>query len=93
MYNIKNIENDPKNVVSLCLAKTRQKTLCQSPPVDGKKRCPLHGGAEGSGPPKGNQNAVKHGKYRAEAIASRRETKRLLRGFPKILKLMFGRGY
>jgi uncharacterized protein YjcR len=28
----------------------------------------MHGGAKGSGAPKGNQNALKHGLYTAEAI-------------------------
>ena len=39
----------------------------------------MHGGAEGSGAPVGNQNAFKHGRYTAEAIAQRREVAALLR--------------
>ena len=46
-----------------CGAKTRRGTACQSPAVDGKKRCRMHGGATGSGAPKGNTNAKKHGAY------------------------------
>lgn len=34
-------------------------------------RCRLHGGVN-PGAPKGNQNALKHGRYTAEAIANRR---------------------
>jgi hypothetical protein len=29
----------------------------------------MHGGAPGSGAPKGNKNALKHGRFTAEAIA------------------------
>lgn len=43
-----------------CLAKTRSGKPCQSPAVRGNKRCRMHGG-KGSGAPKGNRNAYKHG--------------------------------
>jgi hypothetical protein len=49
-----------------CGAKTRKP--CQSPAVQGKKRCRMHGGAPGSGAPRGNKNAIKHGLYTREAI-------------------------
>ena len=39
----------------------------------------MHGGAKGSGAPKGNRNALKHGRYTAEAIAERRHVRWLLR--------------
>jgi uncharacterized protein YjcR len=32
----------------------------------------MHGGAEGSGAPKGNKNALKHGRYTKEAIQRRK---------------------
>lgn len=35
-------------------------------------RCRLHGGLS-PGAPKGNKNALKHGRYTAEAVARRRE--------------------
>jgi hypothetical protein len=41
-------------------------------------RCRLHGGLS-PGPPKGNRNAFKHGRYTAEAVASRREVAALIR--------------
>jgi hypothetical protein len=47
--------------------------------VKGRARCRLHGGAEGSGAPEGNRNALKHGRYTAEAIACRRMVAALLR--------------
>ncbi len=40
-----------------CGAKTRSGTPCKSPAVRGKKRCRMHGGAFGSGAPRGNKNA------------------------------------
>ena len=55
-----------------CGAKTRKGSACRSPAVWGKKRCRMHGGAYGSGAPKGNRNAFKHGYYSKEAIAERR---------------------
>ena len=38
----------------------------------------LHGGLS-PGAPKGNKNALKHGRYTAEALASRREVAALIR--------------
>jgi glucans biosynthesis protein len=39
----------------------------------------MHGGAAGSGAPTGNKNALKHGRYGAEAIARRRQLSALIR--------------
>ena len=39
----------------------------------------MHGGAKGSGAPKGNRNALKHGMYTPESIAERQELNQLLR--------------
>jgi hypothetical protein len=39
----------------------------------------MHGGAPRSGPPRGNQNARKHGHYTRGAIAKRRQFGELLR--------------
>ena len=62
-----------------CGAKTRQGTPCRSPAVAGKERCRMHGGAKGSGAPKGNINALKHGLYTAEAKAVNKHVRDLLR--------------
>jgi glucans biosynthesis protein len=45
---------------------------CQSPAVGGKKRCRMHGGAPGSGVPRGDKQALKHGAYTQEAIERRK---------------------
>jgi hypothetical protein len=56
-----------------CGAKTRSGKPCRSPAVAGKRRCRMHGGAAGSGGPKGARNGnYKRGRYTAEAVASRR---------------------
>jgi uncharacterized protein YjcR len=39
----------------------------------------MHGGAAGSGAPRGNKNALKHGRYTREAIEERRRLRTLLR--------------
>ena len=69
-----------------CLAQTRRKTLCQTACVKGKKRCRMHGGAKGSGAPKGSKNAFKHGRYSAETIQRRLEVTRLIRQFKEMEK-------
>ena len=61
-----------------CGAKTRSDRPCRAPAVNGKKRCRMHGGAKGSGAPKGNQNALKHGLYTREAIAERKALRDLI---------------
>jgi glucans biosynthesis protein len=46
----------------------------------------MHGGAEGSGAPPGNQNALKHGAYTNEALQRRAEMRELIREARKLLK-------
>ena len=62
-----------------CGARTRRGTECRSPAVSGRKRCRMHGGADGSGAPKGNQNALKTGMHTREAIEMRRKIRQLLK--------------
>jgi hypothetical protein len=74
----------PRNTGSMlssprCGAKTRSGKPCMSPAVHGKKRCRMHGGAPGSGAPRDNQNALKHGLYTREAIEERRQLRALMR--------------
>jgi hypothetical protein len=61
-----------------CGARTRSGMPCRSPAVIGRRRCRMHGGARGSGGPKGSRNGnYKHGRYTAEAVASRRWIRQL----------------
>ena len=62
-----------------CGAKTRSGKPCGSPAVSGTKRCRMHGGAPGSGAPRGNKNALKHGLYTRGAIEERRQLRALMR--------------
>ncbi len=51
------------------------------PSVHGKRRCRMHGGALGSGGPRGNKNALKHGRYTRERAHIRelvRQARKLL---------------
>jgi hypothetical protein len=67
-----------------CGARTRSGAPCKSaPPVTGRRRCRMHGGADGSGAPKGSKNGnYKHGRYTKEVAATRhwlREAAHMLR--------------
>jgi hypothetical protein len=69
-----------------CVARTRRGTPCQSPAVAGKTRCRMHGGAAGSGTPKGEANgAYKHGLHTNEAKEERRLLLDLLRQSRKVI--------
>ncbi len=56
------------------------------PAVKGERRCRMRGGAEGSGAPKGNKNALKHGLYTHEAPEERRQLRKLMADARKTLK-------
>src|SRR5262249_52286110 len=68
----------PMSASRRCGAKTRSGKACMSPAVSGKSRCRMHGGAAGSGAPRGNKNALKHGRFAGEAFAERRLVRSLL---------------
>jgi hypothetical protein len=71
-----------------CGAKTRSGGACRSPAVHGKKRCRMHGGAQGSGAPRANQNARKHGLFTGDLLAERRQIRALLGEAWKLLEEM-----
>jgi hypothetical protein len=48
----------------------------------------MHGGAEGSGAPKGNKNALKHGRFTREAIQRRKFLNEQVRTALKFAKSM-----
>jgi uncharacterized protein YjcR len=67
-----------------CGAKTRKGTPCKSPAmVNG--RCRMHGG-NSTGPPKGNQNAFKHGFHTKGAIAERKRIRQLIKDSQALLQ-------
>ena len=71
-----------------CGAKTRCGGACRSPAVNGRQRCRMHGGAQGSGAPRANRNARKHGLFTRDAIAERRRIRALLGEARKLLEEM-----
>ena len=71
-----------------CGARTRSGSACRAPAVRGRKRCRMHGGAKGSGAPKANQNARKHGLFTRDAIEERRQIQVLLGDARKLLEEM-----
>ena len=67
----------PMNLSRRCGARTRNGKRCRSPAMP-NGRCRMHGGLS-PGPPKGNKNAFKHGRYCAEAVARRRSIAELIK--------------
>jgi hypothetical protein len=76
----------PMHLSRRCGARSRRGSQCQSPAMP-NGRCRMHGG-KSPGAPKRNKNALKHGRYTAEAIANRREIGTLLRA----MKALAGAG-
>ena len=73
-----------------CGARTRGGRPCLNHPIRWRQRCRLHGGAPGTGAPRGNGNAVKHGRTTATALAARRTIARLIRASRRTLEEMGG---
>jgi len=71
-----------------CGAKTRCGGARHSPAVIGRKHCRMHGGAQGSGALRANQNARKHGLFTRDAIAERRQIQALLGEARRLLEEM-----
>lgn len=59
-----------------CGAKTRKGTPCTNWAMP-NGRCRMHGG-KSTGAPKGNMNALKHGRYTREAIEARKRMREIL---------------
>ena len=67
--------------ISRCGAKTRAGPPCRRLPVQGRRRCRLHGGLS-PGAPKGSRNGnYTNGEWTAEAIEERRWLRTLVREF------------
>lgn len=66
------------NAAPRCGAKTRAGNPCRQAAVKGKRRCRMHGGTN-PGAPLGNRNNWKHGRYSADAIATRAMIRALVR--------------
>lgn len=68
----------PMQASPRCGARTRSGGACCAPAARDKTRCRMHGGAEGSGAPRRNRNARKHGLFTKEARAERKQIVELL---------------
>ena len=74
--------NEPESLrrAPRCGAKRQDGEPCQKPRAKGRTRCRLHGGAAGSGAPKGERNGrFRTGAYTAEAIKERQMIAGLLK--------------
>jgi hypothetical protein len=76
------MRDEPKQLrdAHRCGAKTRSGMPCRSPAVRGRARCRMHGGAPGSGGPRGERNgAHKHGRYTRETKELRKLVRQMTR--------------
>jgi hypothetical protein len=63
-----------------CGAKTRAGNPCKQAAVNGRLRCRMHGGAKGSGGPRGDRNGnFKYGLWSRESLEMRRRTRAKVR--------------
>ena len=66
-----------------CRARSKRSgQRCRAPALRDKAVCRMHGAAGGA--PRGNKNALKHGRYTTEALASRRENAALIRAIREL---------
>ena len=91
--------NDPKRQVDIerrlanlakarrCGARTRAGHPCRQAAVTGRARCRMHGGAKGSGGPRGDHNGnFKHGLWTHENLATRRAVRAKVREIRGLLQ-------
>lgn len=79
---------DPMRASPRCGARTRSGSACCAPATHGKARCRMHGGAEGSGAPRRNRNAWKHGLFTKSGRAEQKQVRDLLGEARKLLQEM-----
>jgi hypothetical protein len=70
-----------------CGAKTRDGRPCKQAAARGKARCRMHGGAKGSGGPRGDCNGnFKHGLWTRESLEMRKTTRAKVREIRALLR-------
>src|SRR6476660_5162388 len=70
-----------------CGAKTRTGSPCRQAAVRGRARCRMHGGAKGSGGPRGNRHGnFKHGLHTREAERNRRAMRAKIREIEAVVR-------
>jgi uncharacterized protein YjcR len=73
--------NTPCDIRSLPKCKARSKSTgmrCGNIAMNGKRVCHLHGGRS-PGAPRGNQNALRHGRYASGGIIERKSTRSVIK--------------
>lgn len=86
---LSNREPSQLRLATRCCARTRSGMLCQSPAVSGKSRCRMHGGAAGSGAPRGSQNGrYRHGLRTQAAMAEARRVREVIAEWREVSKLL-----
>jgi glucans biosynthesis protein len=70
-----------------CGARTRAGHPCKQAAVRGRARCRMHGGARGSGGPRGDHNGnFKQGLWTNEAVATRKAVRAKIREIKALLQ-------
>jgi hypothetical protein len=70
-----------------CGARTRAGHPCRQAAVRGRARCRMHGGAKGSGGPRGDRNGnFKHGLWTRESLETRKAARAKVREIRAFLK-------
>ena len=80
--------NKPLDLRSLprCQAMAKSTSRrCGNPAMNGKRVCYIHGG-KSTGAPKDNKNALKHGRYTADAIERSYNLRMLLKHSKELIK-------
>lgn len=74
-----------------CGARTRAGPPCRQAAVTGRARCRMHGGAKGSGGPRGERNGnFKHGLWTRESVAERRIVRAQMREIRALVRVARG---
>lgn len=75
-----------------CGARTRVGHPCRQAAVRGRARCRMHGGAKGSGGPRGRRNGnYRHGRWTRESVEMRRGMSEKTRKIKAFLRATTGR--
>jgi hypothetical protein len=70
-----------------CGAKTRPGSPCKQAAVWGAARCRMHGGAKGSGGPRGDRNGnFRHGLWTRESLETRKTARAKVREIRALLR-------
>jgi hypothetical protein len=79
-------------ILSSCGARTRAGRPCRQAAVTERGRCRMHGGAKGSGGPRGERNGnYRHGRWTREGVEMRRKLRADVREIKAFIRANTGR--